>query len=265
MASNPFLPSTRSFLADPIFDLHREMNRLFGDAMRGGGVGSSGTMPLPQIDVHESDGELCISADLPGLSREDVDLRLEGDLLTISGERKQEQSRQQRGYHVMERSHGRFRRSVQLGFAPDPSQVDARFEHGVLTIKVPRKSEQERVRRIPIQGGEGASIGGSAGGPAVDRTIEMEAAGSSALQASGIGASGGAAGAGGSGASEPRESTASDGTDGSNGSVPGGAAADNGLASGSDVAGAPSERSGSADPSGGSSASAASSANATGG
>lgn len=151
-------PYGRAFLADPLFDIHREMNRLFDDALRGGSGGSGGAssgpaMAMPRIDVHESQGELCISADLPGLSQRDVELRLDGDVLTLSGERRQDQSREQRGYHVMERSHGRFRRSIRLGFAPTPADVDARFEDGVLTVTVPRRSQEERHRRIEIRGG----------------------------------------------------------------------------------------------------------------
>ena len=76
-----------------------------------------------------------MEADLPGVKPSDVDVRLDGDMLTISGEKRMESERKEEDYQVMERSYGRFRRSIQLPFAPDPEQVRAECQDGVLTVR----------------------------------------------------------------------------------------------------------------------------------
>jgi len=138
----PFASGRGLMGGDPLLDLHREMNRLFDDVFRGssGQGGSSSLASMPRLDMHESDNELCVTADLPGVTPADVDLQIDRDVLTISGERKGENEQKQQNYHLMERSYGRFQRQVQLPFAPDPGQVRANFEHGVLTVRI-------RVRR----------------------------------------------------------------------------------------------------------------------
>ena len=147
---------------DPLQDLHREMDRLF-DVFTGApsgliGAGSqAGLMAMPRIDVHEDEREIAISAELPGVKPSEVDLRVEGDLLTISGEKKSEAERKQENLSVTERSFGRFRRTVQLPFSPDPEQVRAECDHGVLTIHVPRQPQQERSRRIEVRGADTGS------------------------------------------------------------------------------------------------------------
>ena len=141
---------------DPLSDFRRDMDQLF-DAFFGGGgplVGGASAavtaMPMPRIDVHEDERELRVSADVPGLKPSEVDLRLEGDVLVISGERKNEVERKDENFHVMERGYGRFRRSVQLPFTPDPVQVHADYSHGVLTIRMPMQPQAERSRRIEV-------------------------------------------------------------------------------------------------------------------
>lgn len=138
--------------ADPFFELHREMNRLFDDFLGvGATAGHNPLMSAPRLDVREDRDEICVSAELPGVRPQDVDLRVEGNLLTIRGEKRQEMENKQEDYHMMERSYGRFQRSLQLPYTPDPGQVHAQFEHGVLTVHVPKQPEQERSRRIEIQ------------------------------------------------------------------------------------------------------------------
>lgn len=150
---SPLQPSSRTPAgADPFFELHREMNRLFDDFLGGGTApGQAQTMAAPRLDVRESPSEICVCAELPGVRPEDVDLRVEGNLLTIRGEKRQATENKQEDYYMTERSYGRFQRSLQLPYAPDPDQVRAQFEHGVLTVHVPKQPEQERSRRIAIQ------------------------------------------------------------------------------------------------------------------
>ena len=156
---------SRQWLGDPLSQLQREIDRAFDEAF-GGGSGRPGqggvTMSAPRIDMHEENGELCLRADLPGMQPQELDVRVDGDMLTISGERKSEQNRNERDYHVMERSHGRFHRSIQLPFSPNPDEVRAEVRHGVLEVHIPKHAAQERSRRIQVRGESGQASGGTA-------------------------------------------------------------------------------------------------------
>lgn len=161
MASRFLVPFGGRSLAgrDPFLSLHREMNRLFDDTFRTMGDDQrGGAFLMPQLDVHESEQELCITADLPGVAESDIDLRLEGDTLIIRGEKKQHQERDEKGYHVVERSSGAFQRGIRLPFEADPSKVTADYENGVLTVHVPKQAQQERSRRIPVGGASAKTI-----------------------------------------------------------------------------------------------------------
>lgn len=151
---------------DPLRDLHRQMNRLFDDFLSGtggalggafGGSLGGGLGTMLRIDVREDEKELCVLAELPGVKPSEVDLRIDGDMLTISGEKRIEADRKEEDFQVMERGYGRFRRSIQLPYAPDPDQVRAECEHGVLTIHLPRQAQTERTRRIEVRGGDEAA------------------------------------------------------------------------------------------------------------
>jgi len=105
---------------------------------------------MPSMDLREKDNELCICAELPGVDPSEVDVRLDGDMLTIRGEKKAEADDDKQNYHVMERSFGQFQRSIQLPFQPDPEQVRAEFRHGVLTVHVPKQPQAANSRRIEV-------------------------------------------------------------------------------------------------------------------
>jgi HSP20 family protein len=158
MASRFIIPFGGGGLAgrsDPFLSLHREMNRLFDDTFRtfGQNEGGQGGMPsmVPQLDVQEKDGEFCLTADLPGVAESDIDLTVEGDVLTIRGEKKNQRERDERGYHIMERSSGSFLRTLRLPFEPDPEKVNAEYRDGVLTVHVPKEGQQQRTRRIEVR------------------------------------------------------------------------------------------------------------------
>jgi HSP20 family protein len=148
---------------DPFDVLHREVNRVFDEVFRGGArpPGSAGAKGVgsfaPDLDAHETEQGFDVSVELPGLSEPDIDLRLDGDLLTIAGEKKDQRERDQGGMHLAERSFGRFQRSFRLPFAPDPSQVQAHFDRGVLHITLPRPAQQRGSGRIPINAGQATS------------------------------------------------------------------------------------------------------------
>jgi len=216
MASRFLVPLGRQG-ADPLFSIYREMNRMFDDVL--GGSPSSGAqggrMTMPSLDVQEKDDELCVAVELPGVRSEDVDVRLERDVLTISGEKKAENDQQQSNYHMMERSYGRFSRSLQLPFTPDPEQVSADYEHGVLKVRLKREPQQQGSRRIQVRSGASSAQPGSQGveRPAVQSygqgQGQAQGQGASDAQSSAAGSSGGMDETGGAG-----EGSASPGSNG---------------------------------------------------
>jgi HSP20 family protein len=160
MASRFLTPfsSGRAFWGrDPFLQLHRDMNRLLDDTFRDwdGGEGGGGLLTALRIDVHEEGNMLEVSAELPGVDQKDIELRLDEDILTIRGEKRNE--RKDKQAHITERSYGSFQRSIQLPFAPKPDDIRADFRDGVLTVSIPRQEQQERSRRIEIGGAASAS------------------------------------------------------------------------------------------------------------
>lgn len=130
-------------------EFERMFDRWFGTWSRGGEPTAAW---LPVVDVRETPDELLVQAELPGLSKDDVDVRVENGVLTISGERKQEfvQGKEDGDYHLVERRYGRFERSFTLPRTVDPEKVEARFENGVLGISVP-KVATAKPRQVKIK------------------------------------------------------------------------------------------------------------------
>jgi HSP20 family protein len=143
---------------DPFLAMRREMNRLFDDVFDGFGLPSAfgpvlRQMPAaPKIDVSETDNEIQITAEMPGIDQNDVDVLLQDDRLIIRGEKKEEREDKDRNYHVRERVQGAFSRTLPLPFAPDPNQVKAEFRNGVMTITIPKPQEvKQKQHRIEVQ------------------------------------------------------------------------------------------------------------------
>lgn len=153
---------------DPFLSLHREMNRLFDDVLRSAAVPASlrsdqgSAMLEPDIDVSETEKEIKICADLPGVSEQDVEVSLDEDMLTIRAERRHEHKEEKENYHLVERSFGTFQRSLRLPSSIDPDHVEARFENGVLRVTIPKKDEGQRSRKVQIQSSGQQSGGHSA-------------------------------------------------------------------------------------------------------
>lgn len=106
----------------------------------------------PAIDVKETETGLTVTAELPGMSEQDVELSVDDDVLTLKGEKKSESTKDEKGWHVQERSYGAFVRSLQLPFAPKPDEVKAEFAKGVLTVTVPKPPEAAKpASRIEIK------------------------------------------------------------------------------------------------------------------
>ena len=157
-----FTPGSLMAGTDPFLMLHREMNRLFDDALRGGagtgggnGASQGGLMLVPHMDVSETDKEVQVQAELPGVSENDIEVSLNEDVLTLRAEKKQERREERGGVHLSERSYGTFQRSLRLPFPVNPDQVQAQFENGVLRITLPKTQPQERTRRIQVQSAQG--------------------------------------------------------------------------------------------------------------
>jgi HSP20 family protein len=158
MAMNPY--TGRGFY-DPQSEVNRLFDEMFGDVGRTSGR-QQGAQPMqwaPALDVLHEDGDLLIRAELPGVKREDVEITLHERVLSISGERRAEEHREGSGYYVRERRHGSFRRSLVLPHDVEEGEISARFENGVLEVRVPGAAVERGPRRIQIQGpsGEGTS------------------------------------------------------------------------------------------------------------
>lgn len=185
--TTPFTPggSAGAGPGDSFLALHREMNRLFDDVLRGGlapsggqghgGGGQSGLLLAPHMDVTETDREVRLQAELPGVAEQDIDVGLHDDVLTIRAEKKQERREERRGVHLNERAYGTFQRAIRLPFRVNPDQVQAAFENGVLTVTLPKTQPQERNRRIRVQGGQGGGQGGGGQGGGAQQTVDRVA------------------------------------------------------------------------------------------
>lgn len=135
-------------------DMQSEMDRLFGEAF-GRVARTGGSEWSPAMDVVTENGEIKIRAELPGVKREDVNVDLHNGVLTVSGERREEQERRSdAGYLIRERRHGSFRRSMTLPEGVQEEDIKAGFSDGVLEIavKTSGKSLQDDPKRIEIEG-----------------------------------------------------------------------------------------------------------------
>lgn len=139
--------------ADPFLALHRDVNRLFDDALRGFGLplaGRSAGFDWPSLEMREADGALTVTAETPGLGAEDVEILLEDGALVLRGEKRAEV--EDAGRRFSERFYGRFERRVPLPCEVEADAVSAEFRDGVLTVTLPKTPQaQSQVRRIEVK------------------------------------------------------------------------------------------------------------------
>ena len=131
-----------------------EFNRLF-DSFFGVGAGNGradGRRWIPAMDLVEAGDALVLRADLPGLGHDDISIEVKDSVLTISGERKAEQTESGEGFHRIERAFGSFSRSLTLPDGVDAAKVEAKFDRGVLEVRVP-KPEERKPHRVEIATG----------------------------------------------------------------------------------------------------------------
>jgi HSP20 family protein len=151
-AGSEFLPSREIW--EPFGSLRRDIERLFEDFSRDLGWGvpaAAGVGMAPRVDVSETEGEIKIEVELPGVDEKDVEVMMSDGRLTIKGEKKQEKEEKKKDYHMVERSYGSFARSIALPFQADPDKVKATFAKGVLTVTVPKPPEvKAKEKKIAI-------------------------------------------------------------------------------------------------------------------
>ena len=137
----------------PLDTLRGEIDRLFEDFRRGpfGGRGALDMEPFwrdklsfgksPAVDIAEKDNRYEVTAELPGLSDKDIEVKYADGLLTISGEKKEEKEEKKKDYYLSERRYGAFQRSFQMPNGVDPDKIEATFRNGVLTVSLPKSAD----------------------------------------------------------------------------------------------------------------------------
>jgi HSP20 family protein len=138
----------------PFFEqLQQEMEQLF-DRFRGYPPVASalprlgfGKGVLPAVDMAETDDAVEITADIPGVDADDLDVSLNGDVLIIKGEKSDERTADDKNYHMHERSYGSFHRQIPLGFTPADDAIDGHFADGVLKVTIPTPDEAKTPNR----------------------------------------------------------------------------------------------------------------------
>jgi HSP20 family protein len=141
---------------DPFRDLNTlqdRMNRLFEEANRGwrSGEPASASAWSPAVDIYETETEIVVKAEIPGVDRKDIELNLEKNVLTLRGDRRFEKETKDENYHRIERAYGTFSRSFSIPAVVDESKIKADYRDGVLTIALP-KTEKAKPKQIKIEG-----------------------------------------------------------------------------------------------------------------
>ncbi|MBB6412541.1 Hsp20/alpha crystallin family protein [Mesorhizobium sangaii] len=156
--TNQAPPLFREGDRDPFMGLHREMSRLVDDMFRGfdsrlpslGRFSSAGT-GWPSVEISETDKEIRVTAEIPGMEEKDIEVLLDDGVLTLRGEKHAEAEDRERQFS--ERFYGRFERRIPLGFEVVEDKVAADFRNGVLSVTLPKSEKaQSKAKRIPIGG-----------------------------------------------------------------------------------------------------------------
>ena len=136
-----------------LLSLQDRMNRMFDESYRGGRCASNdwalGGSWAPAVDIYEHQGNIVLTAELPGVDAKDVDVRVENNVLTLRGERKWSDEVQRESYHRVERAYGSFTRSFTLPNVVDTERIKADFKDGMLKLVLPKK-EEAKPKQISI-------------------------------------------------------------------------------------------------------------------
>lgn len=152
------LPSVFGGSNEGLGSLFREIEKTFDDFSRRsplmGFAGFGDGLAAPKIDVAEGKDAIEVTAELPGVDEKDIDVTLTNAVLTIRGEKKaeREESGKDKNWHVTERSYGSFSRTIALPYDPDSAKVEAKFDKGVLRIRLPKPAEvASKEKKIEIR------------------------------------------------------------------------------------------------------------------
>jgi HSP20 family protein len=140
-----------SLWRDPFTAIREEMKDLRSQMFGGGDEGWLAGAMAPALDMSETETAIDVRMDLPGITAKDIDIQVNGNLLTVSGERKEEKEEKRKTFHRVERSYGSFSRTVTLPCAVNESEVAAEYKDGVLTVKLP-KTEESKAHKIKVKG-----------------------------------------------------------------------------------------------------------------
>jgi len=134
-----------------LIGLQEEMNRLFTDYSRRSPEDmESGLYPwFPLVDISENENEIFVSAEIPGMNKEDIKINLQENVLTLKGEKRQEGDDQKKNFHRIERTYGSFERSFSLPTSIQVDKVKATYKDGLLTILLP-KAEEVKPKAIEV-------------------------------------------------------------------------------------------------------------------
>ncbi len=134
-----------------MISLREAIDRLFEESFvrPRGWLEAERVMSVP-LDIYEEGDDLIVKATVPGVRPEDLNVQIQNNVLTISGETKEERERKEASYHLREHRYGRFERSVTLPYSVQVDKAEATFEHGVLRLRLP-KAEEVRGRRIEVK------------------------------------------------------------------------------------------------------------------
>lgn len=135
-----------------LFSLRTNMDQLFDEffGLNKGSWPESTLNVVPAINLEETEETYKISAELPGMNKKDINIQLENNVLSISGEKKAESETKDRNFHRVERSYGKFHRAFELPGAVNRDKIEAAYENGVLHITVP-KAEEAKPKQIEIK------------------------------------------------------------------------------------------------------------------
>ena len=131
--------------------LHSEVDDLFDGFFRGLDRPFFGYKAWPLIDIAEQDDKIVVKAEVPGCKPEDIDISVKGNVLTISGEKKAGEERQEKVYFYVETSYGSFRRDLTLPGDVEPAEIEAECKDGVLSVTLP-KAEKAKAVKVKVKG-----------------------------------------------------------------------------------------------------------------
>ena len=132
----------------PLRDIEGQFNRLFGELARDYDLFDRGWAPA--IDLNEAEHVYTLEADLPGMKKEEIDIRVVDNVITLKGDRKHETETKEQGYHRVERRYGSFERTFELPGGFDANKIDAHFDNGVLKVTLPKR-EESKPKQIEVK------------------------------------------------------------------------------------------------------------------